>query len=164
MITVTDSQLVAGVGDAIDAAGHSISRRNNEWAVSDLAAVQAIIDSFDDLSAHRNQAYTRIIEQANDAAESLELAYPEIEKRTFIKQEAEARAYTADTSKTPATLTIIAAARGITVDVLAATVVAKADYYTAAAATIIGERQRLEDLIDVETDWQVIQNINFELV
>ena len=148
----------SGLGYAL--AGLGCYQLDNVWISNNDEAAQAIIDNYDPVPYERTEALKRIIEQADDAASALEASYPEIEKRTFIKQEIEARAYIADDTTAAPTLTIIANARGLTVDVIAQRVVAKADYYTAAAATIIGARQHAEDLIDVETDWKVIQSIN----
>tara|TARA_R100001377_G_scaffold80366_1_gene59232 strand:- start:197 stop:694 length:498 start_codon:yes stop_codon:yes gene_type:complete len=149
--------------DALGDAGISIHHRNSIAHCSPSEKendAQLIIDSHDPVPYERTQAYARIIEQANSAAAALESAYPEIEKRTFLKQESEARAYIADSSAEPLTLGIIAAARGIGVSTIAQAVVTKADQFTVLAANIIGARQHAEDLIDAETDWKKIQLIN----
>lgn len=127
---------------------------------SKQAQAQNIIDTFDPLEYERGQARLRIIRQFEEATSSLESAYPEVEKRTFIKQEIEARAYLADSTVDTPTLTPIATARNITVQEQAERVKAKADLYTATVAALIGRRQAQEDVIDTAADWEEARNIN----
>lgn len=82
------------------------------------------------------------------ALAALTLTYPERELLTFDKQEAEARAYQADSGASVPLLTSLAAGRGISVADLAGRVIAKADAFTTASGWLIGQRQRLEDTLD----------------
>lgn len=82
------------------------------------------------------------------ALAALTPTYPERELLTFDKQEAEARAYQADSGASVPLLTSLAAGRGISVDDLAGRVIAKADAFTTASGWLIGQRQRLEDTLD----------------
>lgn len=74
--------------------------------------------------------------------------YPESEIKSWDKQEAEARAYTADSSSATPMLSALAVARGISVADLAQRVIGKADIFASAAGEIIGKRQALEDQIN----------------
>lgn len=74
-------------------------------------------------------------------------SYPESEVSTWDKQEAEARAFVANPDAPTPLLAALAAARGIAVSDLAARVVAKAGAFAAAAGSIIGHRQALEDQV-----------------
>lgn len=160
MITVSNDKLVGGVHDAINAAGHNLYLLDNVWVSTDDDIVQAIIDSYEPLLVIRSDAKARLIEQFEEATKELENLYPEIEKRTFIKQENEARAFLLDNTTITPTLTPIATARDITVLEVVNRVILKADEYTLEAATLIGTRQCKEDLIDSENDWEVISSIN----
>jgi len=117
------------------------------------------VDSFDLLAHHQKTAKQRLVEQFNTAMEGLEKAYPEAEKRTFIIQENEARAYQLD-GTLPQTLTTIASLRGKPLADVAAKVIEKADAYKGQVGNLIGMRQAQEDVIDAATDWQVVQQIN----
>jgi hypothetical protein len=98
-----------------------------------------------------DDAAARII-AINSASElaiaAITAGYPESEIKSWDKQEAEARAYTADPASPSPLLTALAAARGLMVDELAARVIAKADAFAAAAGAIIGKRQALEEQIN----------------
>lgn len=99
------------------------------------------------------------------ALAALTPTYPERELLTFDKQEAEARAYQADSGASVPLLTSLAAGRGISVADLAGRVIAKADAFTAASGWLIGQRQRLEDTLDacetVEAVWAI--EVNYSL-
>lgn len=90
--------------------------------------------------AEINAAYSNAINVIADQ-------YPDTERDSWAKQEAEARAYLADNNAATPLLSAIATARGITVDDLAARVVANADAYTVTAGEIIGRRQARMDEI-----------------
>lgn len=89
-----------------------------------------------------------IISEAFDrAANNIIAQYPAIERDSWPKQEAEARAYLADTTSPTPLLTAIATARGISVADLAARVIANADVYAVAGGEIIGRKQARMDAI-----------------
>lgn len=87
----------------------------------------------------------------NDATSSLVNTYPATELLTFDKQEQEARAYVADPSASTPFLSGLAKARGITLDDLVWRVIAKSEAFASAVATLTGQRQRYEDLLDAAT-------------
>jgi len=125
--------------------------------------VQSAIDNYDPLPLVRSDAKNRIIQQANAAGQALESLYPEIEKRTFPKQEAEALAFVEDSSAVVPILAAISVARGVPVSVLADKVIENTVVYTAQVGTLAGARQKADDLIEAETDYTVIQQINLVL-
>lgn len=73
--------------------------------------------------------------------------YPDSERDSWPKQEAEARAYTANPAAPTPLLSAIAFRRGITVTDLAARVIANADAYAVLGGDIIGRRQARMDAI-----------------
>lgn len=82
------------------------------------------------------------------ALAALTPTYPERELLTFDKQEAEARAYQANSGADVPLLSALAAGRGMAVEDLAARVLAKAEAFAVASGALIGQRQRMEDLLD----------------
>ena len=96
-------------------------------------------------------AKTAKLAQINNAAQKafdlLKASYPEGEVLSWYKQEAEARAVIAgETTATPF-LSALAGERGLSLDELAARVIAKTDAYAERSGSIAGQRQRLEDLL-----------------
>ena len=145
---------------AVNDAGHKLEDKDGVWISSDDNAVQLIINNFEPLEDERKEAKKRLIEQFEEATKDLEASYPESEKRTFTKQEVEARSFITDnTARTP-TLSQISSGRGKTVLDVALKVVEKADIYTAQIGALIGIRQAKEDLIDSESDWEIIATIS----
>ena len=150
--------------ELIAVAGYNLKRLDNEWITTHETEVQAIINAHDPVPYERTQAKARITAQANAVMQSLEDAYPEFEKKTWPYQKLESEAYALDPNAATPTIDAIATGRGKDrVTHILATQVKVAEYHATSTA-LIGERQRLEDLIDAETDWQVIQDINFEVV
>ena len=74
--------------------------------------------------------------------------YPASEVLSWPKQEAEARAYTADPGAPTPLLDALAAARSVGKAELAGRVIAKANAYAAYSGALIGRRQALEDALD----------------
>lgn len=95
------------------------------------------------------QALYEKLKQINDACaywlHQLKASTPMDEVLSWGRQEAEARAYLADSSVATPFLSALSQARGIALDVLAARVVEKADLYAVQSACLIGTRQRFED-------------------
>tara|TARA_R110001632_G_scaffold71359_1_gene165545 strand:- start:13282 stop:13761 length:480 start_codon:yes stop_codon:yes gene_type:complete len=145
---------------SVKAAGHRVWHQDRVCYSTNDEAVQAIIDSYDPLPLSRTDAKKRLVEQFNLVMEGLEAEYPEVEKRTFTKQEAEARAFIIDSNANTPTLSPIALARGISLIDLVTKTLVKADLYTAQVGALIGQRQYKEDLIDAEADWLAVEGIN----
>jgi hypothetical protein len=147
---------------------YSLKERDRVWRAFDFgqsspaidAEVQAIIDAFNPLEYEKAEVKKRLIEQCNSILEAFESQYPESEKRTFDRQESEARAYVADNSTVTPVLSVIASARGLTVSEVANKVITKADYLLAQVSGIIATRQTKEDQAEAETDWTQLKNIN----
>ncbi len=156
-----------GLHLAINAVGHSLQHRTvnrvSTWHSTDDVAVQAIIDTYDPLSYERTQAKSRIVEQSQESMQLLEDSYPSFERQTFPQQRSEILAWEKDnTTKTP-TIDAIAVGRGRSREEHLTKVLEKSVEYHTLATTNAGERQRLEDVIDIETDFTIIQKINFEV-
>jgi len=70
---------------------------------------------------------------------------PDDERFSWDKQEAEARAYTADTTAATPLIDSLVAARGIDKAYLVSKIIEKADLFSVAVGTLVGERQKQED-------------------
>ncbi|MDY0164507.1 hypothetical protein [Desulfobotulus sp.] len=103
----------------------------------------------------------RILHQSDAAMAALAGSYSAHEKLSWDKQEAEARAYLADSSSPTPLLSGIAAARNLTVEDLAQRVLAKVAAYEVAAGQILGEQQRCEDSIKKATSIEAVQTVAF---
>ena len=76
--------------------------------------------------------------------------YPETEVLTFDQQTSEANAYLASQNPADAPLlTALAAGRGITLDDLVQRVIAKHDAFSLLSGYVIGQRQALEDQLEL---------------
>ena len=91
--------------------------------------------------------------------EALTATYPERELTSFDKQESEARAYVADSAALTPLLSALAAARGIALDDLVGRVIRKADAFATLSGTIIGQRQRMEDLLEACTTLEEVNGL-----
>lgn len=85
---------------------------------------------------------------ADRAISKLTATYPDREIATFDKQEAEARAYSADPTAPTPLLSALSQARGVELPELVRRVIAKADAFAVASGSIIGQRQALEDRLN----------------
>lgn len=74
--------------------------------------------------------------------------YPDDERLTFDKQEAEARAWLADNSTPTPFVDALAVGRQMNKAELVNRIIAKADAFAIASGLLTGQRQRYEDLLD----------------
>lgn len=75
--------------------------------------------------------------------------YPDDERLTFDKQEAEARAWLADNSTLTPFVDALAAGRQMDKAELVSRIIAKADAFALASGSLTGQRQRYEDMLDM---------------
>lgn len=83
------------------------------------------------------------------AISTLTPTYPDDERLTFDKQEAEARGWLADNSFPTPFVDALAAGRQMDKAELVKRIIAKADAFALASGSLTGQRQRYEDLLDV---------------
>lgn len=159
---VPNEKLAGRVADKLLDLGIKLVNHNNKWVVSGgtEAEAQAFIDAYDPLPEVKLEARQRIIDQANGIAIELEKLYPEIEKRTFAKQEAEAIAFMAEPTSPVPMLSVIAKARGISIVVLANKVIKNSQTDATKVGALSGARQKANDLISAEKDYRIVQQIN----
>ena len=141
--------------DEITKQGYSLMSVNGEWVSSNDVAVQAIIDSFDELVPARAEAKARIVEQSQSYMQQIESEYPSFERATWPTQKAEIEAWGLDSASLTPLLDNIAIAREMDRVTLLNRTLAKVQAYNIQAAYLAGTRQKLEDEID--------NSINFEV-
>lgn len=95
---------------------------------------------------------SRKLAEINDAYQqaiaTLTPTYPDDERLTFDKQEAEARAWLADNSAPTPFVDALAAGRQMDKAELVSRIIAKADAFALASGSLTGQRQRYEDMLD----------------
>lgn len=95
----------------------------------------------------------RKLTEINDAYQvaiaTLTPTYPDDERLTFDKQEAEARAWLADNDAETPFVDALAAGRQMDKAELVSRIIAKADVFALASGSLTGQRQRYEDMLDV---------------
>jgi hypothetical protein len=146
----------------INKQGYSLMSVNGEWLSSDEVAVQAIIDSFDELVPAKAEAKARIVEQAQAYMQQIESEYPSFERATWPTQKAEIEAWGLDSTALTPLLDNIAVAREMDRMILLNRTLVKVQAYNTQAAYLAGKRQKLEDVIDNAADLDFISSINFE--
>ena len=85
--------------------------------------------------------------------------YPDDERLTFDKQEAEARAWLADSSASTPFVDALAAGRQMEKAELVSRIIAKADAFALASGSLTGQRQRYEDLLDAAETAEEVEAI-----
>ena len=125
---------------------------------------QAYVPPVPTLEEMKAAKLSEINAAADRAIATLTATYPDRELATFDKQESEARAYAADATASTPLLSALAQARGIPLDELVRRVLAKADAFAVASGSIIGQRQALEDRLDVCTTVEEVQSIAVNIV
>jgi len=121
-----------------------------EWNLVDPEPTQAELDA-----AHFELTKLRQLKLINNTCDTalaaITAGYPAGELASWDKQEAEARAYLADTNATVPFIATMATARGVDVADLANRIVTKADAFAGYSAGVIGTRQALEDALEAAT-------------
>lgn len=111
------------------------------------------------LASVRAAKLAEINAAADAAIAAMTATYPAGEVATFDKQEAEARAYLADATAPTPLLSALSTARGLDRAELVRRVIVKADAFAVASGTIIGQRQALEDVLDLCTCMEEVRRI-----
>ncbi|MGJ8619626.1 MAG: hypothetical protein ACSHWN_04785 [Methylophilaceae bacterium] len=107
---------------------------------------------------------TEINSQFNQLMHQITAGIPVDEIASWDKQEAEARAYTADNNAVTPLIDALAAARGITKADLAGRIITKADLFATVSGQLIGTRQGLEDQLDALAEDENTTAADVELV
>lgn len=114
--------------------------------------VNQLIAGYNPWPAEKAVKFAEIDSDFESAVSSLTAGWPQHEIQTWSKQEAEARAFTANPASPTPMLATIASTRGLTVAELAQRVIRDADAFTNASAYYVGlrhkARQRVQALPD----------------
>lgn len=97
----------------------------------------------------KTEKLAEINEKCDTALKAMTPTYPDRELLTFDQQKQEALAYTADPSSSCPLLSPLAAARGISLELLCQKVIAKATAFSAISGALIGQRQAYEDQLEL---------------
>jgi hypothetical protein len=116
------------------------------WQMPQRVAVDAR-----SLANAKDMKLAQILARCNATLQPITAGYPESEQKTWDKQETEARQYTASNTAPTPLLSALSAARGVSVPILAARVIAKADAFAGACGQAIGKRQKHEDEVAAAT-------------
>ena len=100
-----------------------------------------------DVDTMRSEKLSEINGKYDAATSALVSTYPQTELLTFDKQEAEARAWTADHNAETPLVDMLAAGRQMDKAELVRRIIAKADAFALAAGYLTGQRQHYEDLL-----------------
>ena len=128
------------------------AKEHPELVTEEGPAIHSIAEQKASKLAEINAAY-------EDAVSRFVTTYPEIERLTFDKQEAEARAWLADISARTPLIDALAAGRGMDKAELVRRIIAKAEAFATATGYLTGQRQRFEDLIDAATTAEEVESI-----
>ena len=176
IIVVDNFVAIDGIGHYFDLSGfnlaniHAVQFNNGAGEIErtdgsaptyigDVNNFQAVIDAY---SAHvlslvpppptaaqlALQKIAAINRTAEQSVSTITDQYPQFEIDTFDAQEREARAWLLNNATATPTLSIIAQGRGITLADLVGRVITKADQFRPFVASIIAQRQALEDQLN----------------
>lgn len=101
------------------------------------------------LKSLKARKLTEINGSYQQAIATLTPTYPDDERLTFDKQEAEARAWLTDNTAPTPFVDALAAGRQMDKAELVSRIIAKADAFALASGSLTGQRQRYEDMLDV---------------
>lgn len=101
--------------------------------------LEAMVESYGPLVTKKREMTS--IKYRNQA-ESMLTGYEQYERDTFNVQEAEAKAYKADSEANVPMITAIAVARGVDVDVLVDKILTKSDLFKTVIGSMIGAKQK----------------------
>lgn len=114
--------------------------------------VNQLIANYNPWTTEKAAKFAEIDADFDTAVASLTAGWPQHEIQTWNKQEAEARALTANPAAPTPMLSTIAATRGITAAELAQRVIRDADAFTAASAHFVGLRHKARQLVQAMPD------------
>ena len=123
--------------------------KNNAYIVKENGKfiIKAIPEP--DLPELKTRKLNEINTAYQQAIAALTPTYPDDERLTFDKQEAEARAWLTDNTAPTPFVDALAAGRQMDKAELVSRIIAKADAFALASGSLTGQRQRYEDLLDV---------------
>lgn len=121
---------------------------NNAYIKADGSSYTIVAIPEPDLPELKTRKLAEINGSYQQAIATLTPTYPDDERLTFDKQEAEARAWMADNSAPTPFIDSLAAGRQMDKAELVSRIIAKADAFALASGSLTGQRQRHEDLLD----------------
>lgn len=114
-----------------------------------------------DLSVAKDYELESLNDLATEKLEGITSTYPQVEINSWPKQEVEARAFLADNSAPAPMLRALALSRGDDPTYLAQRILYLADAFANMSGKILGNRQRLEKLIDASQSIEDLLAIDY---
>jgi hypothetical protein len=127
-------------------------QKGGVWFAEGSENAQLLIDNYNPWPYEKAAKFSEIDTDFETAVAALTAGWPVHEMQTWSKQEAEARAFTADPLAATPMLSAIASTRGLTVAQLAERVIRDADAFTAASAYYVGLRHKTRQLVQALPD------------
>jgi len=141
-----------GLHKALEASNLLIKDKGTHWIsiVGQDDIINQFIIDFDEVAALRAELKSQlVIESQEYVNEAILKQYPKFEVDTWQNQLRDANSYIADNNAVVPTLEALATQRSISKQSAADKIIAKAVVFEAFSGKQAGERQRLEDLIDL---------------
>lgn len=118
----------------------------------ELRITKLVVDTADELLSAKQRKTLEIDKQAETYLYSLTKSSPAFEKQTWAAQLAEAKAFVLDSSAMTPILSVIAEKRSITVLELANKVISKDATYSAVVSSVIGQRKKMLEEVELVTN------------
>lgn len=122
----------------------TIDEQDGIWSLVDGAIVKLPFPA-PTLAELKKSKLAEINADFNKATEPITSGIPDIELKSWQKQEDEARAYIANNSSITPLIDALALSRSVNKAELVSRIIAKADLFAGISGTLIGRRQALED-------------------
>lgn len=124
-----------------------------------------MIDNLQNLETAKALKLIEVNEKFEARLNTLVSKYPSLEISTFSQQKEEAISYLKDkdSSKCPM-LSMLAQHRGIELEDLCNRVMNKTNIFAAVSGTLMGQRQKMEDMIDASTSQEELNKIEINYI
>lgn len=123
-----------------------------------VASYADILAAFPDIRNGKEQA---IRLEGGRRLKALATPYGPEEREGWESQKQQARAWLADPTTPTPTITAMATARGITIEVMVTKIIENVVLYETAYGQIVGEQQRLLDLVYAATDYDSMMEVTW---
>lgn len=130
--------------------------RNNAYIKADGNSYTIVSIPEPELPELKDIKLNEINAAYQQAIATLTPTYPNDERLTFDKQEAEARAWLTDNSTSTPFIDALSSGRQMNKAELVSRIIAKADAFAIASGLLTGQRQRYEDMLDAAQDAEAV--------
>ena len=154
-----------GLHKLISDSGYSLWHTDGVAYSDNDIEVQKIIDGYDPLPDSKTKKKAELVKDSEELLNTVILSkYPRFEVDTWQNQKDDANAYLANNNAVTITLDALASQRGVNKLDAANKILEKASQFASYSAMYAGERQRLEDLVDLAVTVEAVESIKFEAI